>query len=154
MEFSSFGWQGIVPDPQDEATFLSAKLRHEVRDSGVHKILLEFYRGLLKLRKTIPALAQTDKDRMAVNGYPKEKILAVERWCSEHRALMVANLGAAENSVAVSITQRHWRKAFDSAAPQWRGSAGVLPDELDGGNDCQFSIGAHSVVLYLTEDVS
>jgi hypothetical protein len=67
---------------------------------------------------------------------------------------MVANLGAAENSVAVSITQRHWRKAFDSAAPQWRGSGGVLPDELDGGNDCQFSIGAHSVVLYLTEDVS
>ena len=154
MEFASFGWQGIVPDPQDEATFLSAKLHHEVRDSGVHKILLEFYRELLKLRKTIPALAQTDKDRMAVTGYPNEKILAVERWCSEDRALMVANLGAADNFVAVSITQRHWRKVFDSAKPQWRGSGGALPDELDGGNDCQFSIAAHSVVLYLTEDVS
>ncbi len=91
---------------------------------------------------------------MAVNGYPNEKILAVERWCSEHRALMVANLGAAENSVAVSITQRHWRKVFDSAAPQWRGSGSALPEEFDGGNDCQFSIAAHSVVLYLTEDVS
>ena len=154
MEFASFEWQGRVPDPQDEETFLSAKLQHDLRDSGHHKILLEFYRGLLKLRKTIPALAQTDKDSMAVNGYPNEKILAVERWCREHRALMVANLGAAENSVAVSIAQRHWRKVFDSAARNWRGSGGALPDEIDVGSDGQFTIGAHSLALYLTEDVS
>ena len=116
--------------------------------------MLEFYRELLKLRKTISALAQTDENRVAVNGHPNEKILAVERWRSEHRALMIANLGAVENSVALSLAQRHWRKIFDSAAPKWRGSGGALPDELDGGNVCQFTIGDHSVALYLTEDVS
>jgi maltooligosyltrehalose trehalohydrolase len=153
MEFASFEWQGTVPDPQDEATFLSAKLRHELRNSGDHKILLEFYRELLRLRKTIPALAQTDKDSMAVGGHSNEKILAVERWCREHSALMIANVGAAENSVALPIAQRHWRKVLDSAASKWRGAGGALPDDLDGGKDCSFTIGAHSVALYLEENV-
>src|SRR6185503_2081252 len=39
-EFAAFDWRGEVPDPQDEATFLSAKLRHELRESGQNKMLL------------------------------------------------------------------------------------------------------------------
>ena len=34
MEFAAFEWQGEMPDPQDETTFLSAKLRHELRAGG------------------------------------------------------------------------------------------------------------------------
>src|SRR5436853_3480214 len=42
-EFAAFEWQGEMPDPLDESTFLSAKLRHELRAGGRHKVLLEFY---------------------------------------------------------------------------------------------------------------
>ncbi len=51
-EFASFQWRGEVPDPQDEATFLNAKLRHELRENREHKVLLEFYRDSLACEKS------------------------------------------------------------------------------------------------------
>jgi maltooligosyltrehalose trehalohydrolase len=154
MEFASFEWQGDVPDPQDEATFLSAKLHHEMHNAGDHKVLLEYYRELIRLRKTIAALARSDKDSMEVKEYSNQKILAVERWCREDRALMLANPGEEKKSIDVPLTGGRWRKVLDSAAPTWRGDGAVLPEDVDGGKDCRFTIGAHNVGLYRRESVS
>lgn len=152
-EFASFDWQGEVPDPQDEATFLKAKLRHDLRDTGEHKLLLKFYRELIRLRKTIPALSRSDKEHMAVTDFSGGKILAVERWCGEDRVLMLANIGDAENSVPVPLATGCWRKYLDSAAPSWRGAGSVLSDELDGGEAGRFMIAPHAVALYRRENV-
>ena len=153
-EFAAFDWRGEVPDPQDEATFLSAKLRHELRESGQNKMLLEFYRELIRLRKTILALARSDKDDLEVKDYPNEKVLAVERWCGEDRALMLAHVGVGEKSVRLSLARGRWRKVLDSGAPKWRGEGSALPDQFDGGTDFGFRIGAHTVALYRRENVS
>ena len=50
-EFAAFGWQGDVPDPQDEATFLKSKLNHELACDSRHQVLKEFYRELIRLRR-------------------------------------------------------------------------------------------------------
>ena len=92
MEFAAFEWQGEMPDPQDETTFLSAKLRHELRAGGTHQTLLEFYRELIRLRKTLPALEHLAKESMEVVGCDHEKVLVVQRWHGTERALLVANL--------------------------------------------------------------
>ena len=55
-EFSSFQWQGEVPNPQEGRNFLRAKLDHELRNAGEHMVLLKYYRQLIALRKTIPTL--------------------------------------------------------------------------------------------------
>ncbi|MGH7854531.1 MAG: DUF3459 domain-containing protein, partial [Candidatus Binatia bacterium] len=151
-EFASFQWQGKVPDPQDESTFLQAKLCHELRDIADHQVLLEFYRQLIRLRKTIPALARSDKEQMTVRDFSSEKILAVERWCGEDRVLMLTNLGAAENSAAVPLAPGRWRKYLDSAAPRWRGAGSALADEIDGAKDRRFMIAPHTVALYRREN--
>src|SRR3989454_9940980 len=46
-EFASFQWRGELPDPHDEATFLRAKLNHQLREQGEHKVLVEFYKELI-----------------------------------------------------------------------------------------------------------
>ena len=153
-EFASFEWQGEIPDPQDETTFLSAKLRHELRHGGKHKILLEFYRELISLRKSLPALARSDKDGMEVKGYSSEKILAVERWRAEDRVLMLANLGDLEKSVEVSPACGRWRKVLDSAASKWLGPGGTLADNFDGGKNCRVTLGAHTVALFRRENAT
>ena len=153
-EFASFEWQGVVPDPQDERTFLGAKLGHELRNAGEHKILLGFYRELIGLRKSLPALARSDKDGMAVKDFSNEKILAVERWCAADRALMLANLGGLENSVELLLAGGRWRKVLDSAAPQWGGPGSALADNIDGGNECRVTLGAHAVALFRRDEAA
>jgi maltooligosyltrehalose trehalohydrolase len=148
MEFASFQWQGDVPDPQDEATFSSAKLDHGLRSEGVHKALLEFYRELIALRKNLSALAHSDKDSMEVRDFSDAKILTVERWCGADRALMLANLGDSENSVELGLTMARWRKVLDSAAPAWRGAGSVLADNIAGGGNSRSTVGAHGIALY------
>ncbi|HEX9788452.1 MAG TPA: malto-oligosyltrehalose trehalohydrolase [Candidatus Binatia bacterium] len=152
MEFAEFDWQGDVPDPQDEATFLSAKLDHELRHQGEHKVLLDFYRELIRLRKTIAALARGDKDGMEVTGHSVEKILAVERWHGQDRALLLANLAGAERSVETPFAGGRWRKALDSAAPKWRGLGSALPDALEGGQPCRLTLGASTIALFRREN--
>ena len=154
LEFASFEWQGKMPDPQDETTFLSAKLRHELRNGGEHKILLEFYRELIGLRKRLPALARSDKNGMEVKGYSNEKVLAVERWRAEDRAFMLANLGDVETSVEVFSTGGHWRKILDSAASRWRGPGSPLADDFGGGKCCRVTLGAHTVALFRRENAA
>lgn len=53
-EFGDFpGFQGDVPDPQDPATFQRSVLDWDERSEGVHRRVLELYRDLLSLRRSI-----------------------------------------------------------------------------------------------------
>jgi maltooligosyltrehalose trehalohydrolase len=151
-EFASFDWQGEVPDPQAEATFMSAKLDHRLRETGNHKVLLDFYRELLRLRKSLPAIAETDKESMTVTADPQEKTLAVQRRRGGARALLIANLGDTDGSIVLGGAPGGWRKVLDSAAPQWRGPGSVLPEEFAGSQDCPLSLGARALALYCGEE--
>ncbi len=52
-EFGEFKWQGEPPDPQSTETFLKSKINWEKRNEGNHKVLLDFSKNLITLRKTI-----------------------------------------------------------------------------------------------------
>ena len=76
-EFAAFGWPGEPPDPLDEATFLRAKLDHRLRREGKNKVLLEFYRELLGLRRELSVLTDLGRRDRDVQGYEREKVLWV-----------------------------------------------------------------------------
>ena len=59
-EFAAMGWDTPTPDPQAEATFLSAKLDWAERTAGEHGRMLEWYRTLLRLRRDHPELRDPD----------------------------------------------------------------------------------------------
>ncbi|HZM31971.1 MAG TPA: malto-oligosyltrehalose trehalohydrolase [Acidimicrobiales bacterium] len=66
-EFAAFGWlAGEVPDPQSPATFDRSVLRwDEVGEPG-HAEVLAWYKELIALRRSVPALAGTPPDDVAV----------------------------------------------------------------------------------------
>ena len=148
MEFAAFEWQGEMPDPQDETTFLSAKLRHELRAGGTHQTLLEFYRDLIRLRKTLPALDHLAKENMEVVGCDHEKVLIVQRWHGTERAMLVANLHTDKVPVAITVDAGRWRKLIDSAEEKWRGQGSALPAEFDGGGSSRLTLAARSFGLF------
>src|SRR3981081_1819491 len=50
-EFKAFGWEGLVPDPQDETTFRRSELQHALKKQEPHSTLLRFYKELIRIRK-------------------------------------------------------------------------------------------------------
>jgi maltooligosyltrehalose trehalohydrolase len=148
LEFDSFAWQGEVPDPQAEATFLGARLRPELRAEGQHKVLLEFYRTLIAFRKNLPALQRLDKAGMKVVAHENEKILAIERSDAADRVLLVANLNTSPQTAPVEVFGGAWHKILDSAEEKWRGPGTLLDDELDGRQCDRIKLAPRSFGLF------
>ncbi len=78
-EFAAFGSQGTPPDPQSQATFLSAKLDQEQRHAGNHNEIFNFYRALIRLRKEHAPLAGLNRADMQVIADEEEQVLAIIR---------------------------------------------------------------------------
>jgi maltooligosyltrehalose trehalohydrolase len=65
-EFSSFRWQGAVPNPQEEDTFARSKLNWSELSRAPHAEIYEWYRQLIRLRH-----ARRSRIKAAVNVDPK-----------------------------------------------------------------------------------
>jgi maltooligosyltrehalose trehalohydrolase len=55
-EFAAFAWQGEVPEPQDEATFATARLTWSWPEGSARAGLRRLYQDLLAARRAWPAL--------------------------------------------------------------------------------------------------
>ena len=75
-EFAKHGWKTMqVPDPQDPATFASAKLAWDVQDAE----LLGFYRALLLLRRDRKELSDGRRDAVSITWDDKARWLVMTR---------------------------------------------------------------------------
>ena len=92
-EFASFGWTEEPPDPWSQETFLRAKLNWHQRDEGNHQVLLSFYKKLFELRKTIPALANFNRDSMDIRI--QDHVIIIKRYWNDNSVYMLMNFGQA-----------------------------------------------------------
>lgn len=77
QEFAHFGWAPEqVPDPQDPATFQRSKLLWEERRAAPHAGLLDWYRTLIRLRRSNPELRSAE---VRVTHSEADRLLVVER---------------------------------------------------------------------------
>ncbi|MDZ4246736.1 MAG: malto-oligosyltrehalose trehalohydrolase [Dehalococcoidia bacterium] len=146
-EFVDFRWQGEPPDPQDEATLFRSKLNYGLRESGHHRVLLAFYRELLHLRKTLPALAQLDKEKMEVGNYEKAGLLVLHRWSGEDSVRVIFNFGPSATAAVLNISPGKWCKILDSADTRWSGPGTVAPEELTCQGDITLRLQPWSFIL-------
>ena len=87
-EFAKMGWDpALVPDPQDPATYLRSRLDWSEVATGRHAVLLECYRRLAGLRRTIPAL--TDPSFSSTSCTVEGRVFTMQRG----DVLMVVNFG-------------------------------------------------------------
>jgi maltooligosyltrehalose trehalohydrolase len=79
-EFEGFGWKPEdVPDPQDPATFARSKLNWDEIDQPRHAAILDWYRRLVHLRRSLPALTTGRLDLIEVRCDGHEEWLLFER---------------------------------------------------------------------------
>jgi maltooligosyltrehalose trehalohydrolase len=67
-----------VPDPADEGTFMRSRLDHTLRQgTGEHSRMLEYYKGLVALRKGLPALRGTPRSAVEVLEFEDERSIVM-----------------------------------------------------------------------------
>ena len=98
-EFADHGWDAAeIPDPQDPETFLRSKLDWaEVSDSE-HARMLGFYRDLIALRHSEPAMADPWLTQLTVD-YDEE-----QRWIIMRRGPIAIACNLGEEPVRVPVT--------------------------------------------------
>lgn len=144
-EFAAFGW-GKPPDPQSEATFLNSKLNHR-QDEGQHRVIFEFYRELIRLRRETPALANLSKDSLEVLGYEDDRLLFVRRWSEESQVSLIFNFSEKKLSATLPIPTGRWGKLLDSAHPRWQGEGSIVPPYLDSEGEFTVTLAPKSFTV-------
>ncbi len=99
-EFARMGWDpAVVPDPQDPETFRRSVLDWDERTTGRHAVVLECYRRLAELRRTLPAL--TDPALASVSCAVHGRVLTMRRG----DVLVIVNFGDSAAFVPVAHSE-------------------------------------------------
>jgi maltooligosyltrehalose trehalohydrolase len=150
-EFAGFGWRGELPDPQAEATFLSAKLDHGLGEKGEHHVLYTFYRELLRLRGEVPALARVTKEGLEVQGDENNRTITLKRRSGDSQAAILYNFNQKAVAIEAKVGAGEWRKRLDSAEAKWLGAGPVTGDLAGAEGVIRLTLAPRSVVLYVKE---
>jgi maltooligosyltrehalose trehalohydrolase len=79
-EFAAFGWDpASIPDPEDRRTFERSKLDWDERLADEHAAMLDWYRQLIRLRRTTPELNNGEPGNTRVSCDEAEQWLQVRR---------------------------------------------------------------------------
>ncbi|MBI3063615.1 MAG: malto-oligosyltrehalose trehalohydrolase [Deltaproteobacteria bacterium] len=148
-EFSAFSWQGEPPDPQDEATFMRAKLSHQLKREGKFRALWEFYRELLLLRKDLKPLAELSKEQCEVLGFDNQRVLLLRRWSGSEVVMTIFTFNQEVVTLVVPVAPGQWRKMLDSSEARWQGLGSSLPVEFECWENVEFRLAPTSVALFV-----
>ena len=153
QEFAAFHWQGDLPDPQDEATFLSAKLNHNLNKEGHHRVLLDLYKELIRLRRGTPALSHLSKETMKVRDFADGKLLSLRRWSENSEVSVIFNFNKEDTTAEVPFPTGYWQKRLDSSEERWQGKGSMVPERLDSGSgeETYITFSPWAFVLFIKE---
>jgi maltooligosyltrehalose trehalohydrolase len=150
-EFAAFKWEGEPSDPQDEATFQSAKLNHNLKQEKHHKILLDYYQELLRLRREVAALANPNKEDMEVISYPEDTTMLARRWAGNSQVFIIFNFGKDCTEFFPPLTEWSWTKIFCSADKKWGGLGSQTPTQFNTPTDNSIRLNPYSVEIYQSD---
>jgi maltooligosyltrehalose trehalohydrolase len=149
-EFSSFSWEGEIPDPFAETTFVKSKLNWHVINEAKHNILLDFYRNLIRLRKKHPALQNKSRKNFEVKPAGSDKTIQFIRSDRQHSLLGIFNLNNETVTTLINFPPGDWKKILDSSSEKWLGPGESASAEIIG-KDQNITIKKASFVLYEME---
>ncbi len=144
-------WHGRLCNPEDEVTFSSAKLNHNLRMETHHRVLLEFYKELIQLRKRIPALAYPSKDTMDVEAREEHRLLFLSRWRGSSRVGIVFSFNDAEIQTILPFPVGYWGKCLDSSEQRWYGKGSIVPQQLDLTRQLCITLRPWAFVMFIKE---
>jgi maltooligosyltrehalose trehalohydrolase len=148
-ELEVFNSRDELPDPQSEDTFMKSKIQWSRREKGDNKVLLGYYKELIRLRKTVTPLLNLDKNNLSVSNDMGEKIIVMRRWKDNGSALVIINFNREDIEINKLLLEMNFKKILDSSDKKWNGPGSVLPKTLK--HNKKIRMRGESLALYLNE---
>jgi maltooligosyltrehalose trehalohydrolase len=149
--FKTCGWRGGDSDPADPATMQKSRINLSLRGAGEHAVLFDWYRELIRLRKELPALRQSNKKQMEIVPLEQHDVIVMRRWSAAPlpagEIAAVFNLSAKERSVEFHLAAGRWRRVLDSAATRWSGTGETTEAEQIIDGTMRVALGPWSAIL-------
>ena len=142
-EFSSFGWQGGIPDPQAESTFSASRLDHSLAEREPHRTLQNFYKKLLRYRRE-RKLAKA-KNRI-VSDFPDQRCVLVRFETGEISLAAAFHFGQMPAKLPLALPNGKWTVAIDSADQEWGGKGSPYAGKPIRGRGCDGNDFATTIV--------
>jgi len=138
-EFEDFNWDVEPLDPKAETTFLASKRTGALQPQ--QQLLFQYYKKLIELRKSIPALKQVTKAGLSCEALSPQ-LLSVQRRYHQSTVWMLMNFKQT-TAVKVALNGR-WQQRLDSAA--WLGHSVTPSSELE--HEFNDAIAAESLLVF------
>lgn len=147
-DHESFEWDREPPDPQSEDTFSRSKLDWAKLSGGKHEVMLGFYRELISMRKSLPALGDFSKEFPLLDGDEERRLVFLERGDDKNRILCIMNFSGNEECVRLDFFEGSGKKIFDSSDEKWMGPGPGVPELIGPG--AEVVMNPFSCVIYKT----
>lgn len=149
-EFEYFNWQGEVPDPQSEDTFNKCKLNWAFRQDKKKEILFNFYKEIIRIRKTHPAFKNDQRGSMKVEADESKGLLIIRKFKTtrEERSadLCIIYNYKEDTNFSFTASSGDWRKTLDSSDTRWSGPGNESSASVKAGE--KVTIRKHSLMIY------
>ncbi|HEY9001552.1 MAG TPA: malto-oligosyltrehalose trehalohydrolase [Mucilaginibacter sp.] len=149
-EFKDFHGEGETPDPQSLETFNRSKLNWEELRKEDHQVMFNYYKELIRLRKSNPALKSNDRKNMKVDFDEQSKTLTLHRWDKKKEVLCLMNFSSERQTTIIKDAKKPWQKLIDSSDSIWGGPT-TDPELVIIGED--FIVQPESIIIYTYNNV-
>jgi maltooligosyltrehalose trehalohydrolase len=148
-EFAAFHAEGEAPDPMDEKTFEGSKLQWHLASEGNHSVILRYYKTLIRLRKSQPAVSELNRKNLLCDCDEKKNVLVLHRWSKDQDLVCLMNFSKKNQSFMPPSNIQQWNKLFDSAASEWKGPGNaqqIISGGVAGGTSIELQ--PESILIY------
>ena len=139
-----------MPDPQAVETFSGCVLNLDLIQKQPHGALYEFYKRLILLRRTTPAVSGVCKGSIEVRDLPG-RLLSVQNQTDAHDILILFCFGDSVEAVFTQLARGTWRKVIDSEDTQWGGAGSSVPEQIVGETMSSIKLSGRSFVVLQKE---
>ena len=150
-EFSAFTWRGEPLDPQSNAAFESSKLSGLGELDARQLAIRDFYRELIRLRKTVPALRDLSKHHVETMSSEELQLLILKRGVQQEQVLALFNFNKESVPFPAVASPGRWKCLVQSASTRWHGPGSSIPDFVEATKTAQLELAGHSASLFCRE---
>ncbi len=148
-EFAAFQHSEDTPDPQSETTFNHSKLNWECLDQPKHQLLLAYYKNLISIRKSNPALNHLNRKQVSANAIKDQNCLILVRRHEEQKITCLMNFSDREQKLSFPNLSTA-KVLLNSADVQWGGVNKAIASVSDQD---QIIINPQSILIFTSEHV-
>jgi maltooligosyltrehalose trehalohydrolase len=143
-------WMQAPPDPGAAATFEQCRLNLGLAERGEHAQCWNYYRRLIKLRRTRSSLRQTERAGATVRRFEAKNLLACRRTAEGESVLILYHFGHKPETLSTAELglSGGWSLVLDSTDPDWGGPGSIANDELQG--EVELTMSARSCLVYVS----